>query len=92
MIDLITQFYWSRPNNILVYNCTSGALNPIRWGEIEDIGHQLIVQNPFNDVLWYPGGSFKSSRAIHNICVVALQVIPAYVFDIFARLSGKKPM
>jgi fatty acyl-CoA reductase len=88
----LTQFYWSRPNNVLVYNCTSGSLNPIRWREIEDTGHELILQNPFSDVLWYPGGSFKSSRVMNSICVMALHMLPAYIFDTVARVSGKKPV
>lgn len=75
-----------------MYNCTSGNLNPIRWSDIEDIGHEHILQNPFNDVVWYPGGSFKSSRVMNNICVMALHMIPAYILDTIARVSGKKPM
>jgi fatty acyl-CoA reductase len=95
-INLLISVAWhtatARPSNILVYNCTSGNLNPIRWSDIEDIGHEHILQNPFNDVVWYPGGSFKSSRVMNNICVMALHMIPAYILDTIARVSGKKPI
>nr|CAD7431151.1 unnamed protein product [Timema monikensis] len=80
------------PNNILVYNCTSGSLNPIRWGDIESIGHECILKNPFSNVLWYPGGSFKSSRLLNMLCVLVFHSAPAYLFDMVARISGKKPM
>nr|CAD7197092.1 unnamed protein product [Timema douglasi] len=81
-----------KPNNILVYNCTSGSLNPIRWGDIESIGHECILKNPFSNVLWYPGGSFKSSRLLNMLCVLVFHSAPAYLFDMVARISGKKPI
>lgn len=81
-----------RPSNITVYNCTSGSLNPIRWGDIETMGHSAVVNKPFNDVLWYPGGSFKTSKLVNNICTTAFQILPAYLMDIVSRLTGRKPM
>ncbi|XP_066999397.2 putative fatty acyl-CoA reductase CG5065 isoform X2 [Anabrus simplex] len=95
-INLLISVAWhtatNRPNNIVVYNCTSGATNPVRWGDIEEFGSQYILEHPFNDVLWYPGGSFKSSRLMNSVCVVAFHTIPAYVIDLASRLVGKKPI
>lgn len=67
-------------------------LNPIRWADIETMGQEFLVKNPFNNVLWYPGGSFKSNKFINTMCVIAFQMAPAYILDTAARLTGKKPM
>jgi len=49
------------------------------------------LQNPFSDVLWYPGGSFKSNRLVNYVCMVAYQAVPAYVVDALAKLTGRQP-
>ncbi|XP_069702736.1 putative fatty acyl-CoA reductase CG5065 [Periplaneta americana] len=96
VINLLITVAWhtatARPNNTVVYNCTSGKLNSIKWKDVEDIGYENILKNPFDDVLWYPGGSFKSSRILNNICVLVFHMIPAYILDLVARMSGKKPI
>lgn len=95
-INLMISVAWhtaiTRPNNIVVYNCTSGTSNPVRWGEIEDWGYQYLISNPFSDILWYPGGSFKKSKLVNRFCVIAFHTIPAYVIDLAARLAGRKPI
>ncbi|KAK3907438.1 Putative fatty acyl-CoA reductase [Frankliniella fusca] len=82
----------SSDDKVVVYNCVSGAQNPIKWGQLEDIGLRHLRRNPYSGVLWYPGGSFKGSRAYHDVCALAFHVLPAYVMDVAARLSGKKPI
>lgn len=78
--------------DIPVYNCVSGAQNPVTWARLEECGRTHLRRNPYSGVLWYPGGSFKSSRLYNEVCVVALHTIPAYIMDGVARLSGQKPM
>lgn len=84
--------YGSRPNNVTVYNCTSGGQNPIRWMDVETMGHSSLTNLPFNDVIWYPGGSFKSSKIVNNICKSVFHIIPAYIIDAFSIITGRKPM
>lgn len=84
--------HFFRPSSIPVYNCTSGAVNPVTWGQLESEGHKSLLRNPFSGVLWYPGGSFKRSRIYNSVCVTAFHTIPAYLIDVMARLSGKKPL
>lgn len=67
-------------------------LNPIRWRDIENFGQEFIKKHPFNEVIWYPGGSFKNNRLFHSIAFFTSHLIPAYIFDLVARLSGRKPM
>ncbi|CAG0913699.1 unnamed protein product [Notodromas monacha] len=80
------------PNRMLVYNCTSGQINPIRWGEIEAWGHDATQRNPFNDVMWYPSGSFRKSRIAHFIACTLLHSLPAYLMDVVSRISRQKPV
>ncbi|XP_046382375.1 putative fatty acyl-CoA reductase CG5065 isoform X2 [Ischnura elegans] len=95
-INLMISVAWhtatARPNNIIVYNCTSGSVNPIRWRDVEHLGYRYLLKNPYNDVLWYPGGSFKSSRLVNNACILAFHLAPAYLVDFLATISGKKPI
>jgi len=79
-------------NAIPVYNCTSGTINPIRWGQLETIGMAAIRKYPMEDVLWYPGGSYKESALVNKICQVTLHTTPAYLADSLAYLMGKQPV
>jgi fatty acyl-CoA reductase len=95
-VNLIISAAWytatARPNSIIVYNCCSGAQNPLLWGDLERWGYAHLINNPLNDVLWYPGGSFKSNRIWNNINDFFVHYVPAYLMDVAARLSGKKPV
>ncbi|KAF4523936.1 hypothetical protein B566_EDAN011190 [Ephemera danica] len=82
-INLMVSVAWhtatARPNDIIVYNCTSGCLNPIRWHDVEKLGYEFLLKNPCSDVLWYPAGSFKSSRLVNSFCVIAFHLAPALI-------------
>ena len=73
-----------------IYNCTSGECNPLTWGLFETIGLKHIHRYPLELVLWYPGGSFKQSKAYHNVCHVFVHVIPAVIVDVILTVIGKK--
>jgi len=81
-----------RPNNIIVYNCASGHHNPLTWGQIETLGLVALLKYPMSEVMWYPGGGFKSNLLVHKIDVVLYHYLPAYFLDFLARLSGRPPM
>ncbi|XP_054266767.1 putative fatty acyl-CoA reductase CG5065 isoform X1 [Macrosteles quadrilineatus] len=95
-INLMITVAWhtatTRPNRLVVYNCTSGVTNPIYWRNIESWGHEYLVKHPFSGVLWYPGGSFKSSRLLNSLCVYVFHLAPACVLDAFSLLTGQKPI
>ncbi|KAL0281229.1 UNVERIFIED_CONTAM: hypothetical protein PYX00_002280 [Menopon gallinae] len=82
----------SRPDNIVIYNCTSGKLNPIHWKDIQRYGQESILRVPFREIIWYPGGSFKSSHIVNDVCVSLFQIIPAYILDTVYRITGRKPI
>jgi len=76
-----------------VYHLTSSSEFKITWAEIIESGRKIVVDEvPFNGVVWYPGGSMKKSRLIHNICVILFHMLPAYLIDALIFLSGNKPV
>ena len=38
----LTTLSVNRPKNIMVYNCTTGGINPFRWGEVGKLCFELI--------------------------------------------------
>ncbi|XP_013785541.2 putative fatty acyl-CoA reductase CG5065 isoform X2 [Limulus polyphemus] len=95
VIKLIISVAWytatQRPNNIMIYNCTSGSQNRLSWREVESTVFSLVNTHPSREVLRYPGGSFKSNRLWNQIYVFIHHQIPAHLLDFAARLMGRKP-
>ncbi|XP_065173081.1 putative fatty acyl-CoA reductase CG5065 [Atheta coriaria] len=76
-----------------IYNLTSSAEYKISWEEIIDIGREVIATRiPLNWVVWYPGGSMKKSRLIHNFCVLFFHLIPAVFLDFLLICMGYSPV
>lgn len=95
VINLMIAVAWNtathKANNILVYHCTSGTTNKITWGKLQRIALPYIIQNPSAEVFQYPGGTFKNSFLLNNICVMLYHHIPAYLADAAALIIGRKP-
>ncbi|XP_023245498.1 fatty acyl-CoA reductase wat-like [Copidosoma floridanum] len=75
-----------------VYNLTSSSEFKVSWAEIIDIGRRVTEKVPLNGVVWYPGGSMKKSRFVHNMSVLFFHMIPAYIIDALIFLAGHKPI
>ncbi|XP_022240863.1 fatty acyl-CoA reductase 1-like [Limulus polyphemus] len=91
MICVAWQMKIERPENVMVYNCTSGPINRVTWGEIERLAYPFILTHPSMEVLRYPGGSFKTNRLLNRICEVLEHEIPARIIDFLAKVLGYKP-
>ena len=77
-INLMCAVAWRLANfpltsSIPVYNCTSGSLNPMKWGEMEAWGFDSLVRYPLDNALWYPGGAFKDTHMANVICQVKIK-------------------
>jgi len=82
-----------RDHKIRVFHLTSSSEFKITWAEIIESGRKIVRDEvPFNGVVWYPGGSMKKSKLIHNICVILFHMLPAYLIDALIFLSGNKPV
>jgi len=80
-----------RPNNIMVYNCTSGQLNPLTWGQIHDNLMKSIYKFPSSDMMWYPTTAVNSDLTLHRLDAFIYHTVPAKLLDIAARLTGRRP-
>ncbi|XP_050438445.1 fatty acyl-CoA reductase 1 [Adelges cooleyi] len=75
-----------------ICHLTSSQEWRVTWQEIIDIGKDIVTNEvPLNGAVWYPGGSMKSNKIHHYLCVFFLHTIPAYFLDAIIYLSGNKP-
>lgn len=75
------------------FNLTSTSDYQLSWEEIIELGREVINNRmPFNQVVWYPGGSMKKSRITHFICFYLFQIIPALFIDLLLVILGYKPV
>jgi len=76
-----------------ISHLTSSMEWQVSWQEIIDLGKEIVSEKiPLNGCVWYPGGSMKRSKLLHQICVIFFHMIPAYILDFFILLSGNKPV
>ncbi|XP_033223503.1 putative fatty acyl-CoA reductase CG5065 [Belonocnema kinseyi] len=85
-------FLYCKETEKRVYNLTSSSDFKVTWAEIIVIGRRVTEKVPLNGVVWYPGGSMKKTRLMHNICVLFFHMIPAYIIDSLIFLAGQKPI
>ncbi|XP_013781053.1 putative fatty acyl-CoA reductase CG5065 [Limulus polyphemus] len=95
VVNMLIAVAWNtaikKPNNIMVYNCTTGSIVKVTWGQIEKLAYPFVVKHPSMQVFRYPGGSFKHYWWLNSICEMVEHNIPAYFVDFLARLTGYKP-
>jgi fatty acyl-CoA reductase len=76
-----------------VYNITSSAEHKITFEEMVTMGRETVYNKiPFNGVFWYPGGSMKQSRFLHNLAFFMYQWLPAVIIDVLLVCLGYKPV
>lgn len=74
-----------------VFNCTSGGVNPITWGQVEAWGLPILRRNPYEKMFWHPGGSYNENWHINRFYQLLFHYGPAHGFDLVMRILGKKP-
>ncbi|TWW64778.1 Fatty acyl-CoA reductase 1 [Takifugu flavidus] len=114
-----------RPKSALVYNCTTGGINPFHWGEIGTYTgiyripvipvsslnthhHQSVCplaclkvsehhvissfkRNPLEQAFRRPNANITSNYLINQYWILVSHKFPAFIYDLFLRLSGQKP-
>ncbi|XP_032667586.1 putative fatty acyl-CoA reductase CG5065 [Odontomachus brunneus] len=85
-------FIYFKDREKRVFNLTSSSEFQVSWAEIIERGRKITQKVPLNGVVWYPGGSMKKSRLLHNICILLFHMIPAYLIDALIFLAGHKPI
>uniref|UniRef100_A0A8C0XVV2 Fatty acyl-CoA reductase n=1 Tax=Cyprinus carpio carpio TaxID=630221 RepID=A0A8C0XVV2_CYPCA len=80
-----------RPKTALVYNCTTGGINPFHWGEIEHHVMSTFKRNPLEQAFRRPNANITSNYLINQYWILVSHKFPALIYDLFLRLSGQKP-
>lgn len=80
-----------RPKSVLVYNCTTGGINPFHWGEIEHHVMSTFKRNPLEQAFRRPNANITSNYLINQYWILVSHKFPALLYDLFLRLSGQKP-
>lgn len=73
-----------------IIHCNSGHLNPITWGEMEDMFFPIIRNYPSAQVFRYPFGSFKGNKYHDLIARIFAHYLPALIIDMLCVMMGKK--
>ncbi|XP_069704766.1 putative fatty acyl-CoA reductase CG5065 [Periplaneta americana] len=71
--------------DLQVYHCSSGAHNPITWGQYTREVVSLVRRFPCRSVLWYPGAQCRTAVPRVALVVLLRHMLPAYLLRL---LSG----
>ncbi|XP_072341422.1 fatty acyl-CoA reductase 1 isoform X3 [Scyliorhinus torazame] len=80
-----------RPKAALIYNCTTGGVNPFHWGEIEYHVISTFKRNPLDQAFRRPNANITSNYLINQYWITVSHKAPALVYDLYLRLTGQKP-
>ncbi|KAF7225061.1 fatty acyl-CoA reductase 1 isoform X1 [Nothobranchius furzeri] len=81
----------NRPKNILVYNCTTGSINPFHWGEVEYCINMTFKTNPLEQAFRRPNVNLRSNSFTNQYWTTVSHTLPALLYDGYLRLTGHKP-
>lgn len=94
VINLMITVAWytatTRSNQIMIYNCTSGLLNPITWGDIQRVVFPILLNYPSMEIFRYPGGCFKTNKLANYLSIIFEHHIPSYLIDMVRVITGRK--
>lgn len=91
LIPVARQTAVTRPPELTVFNCGTSEQSPITWHEFVHKSKQCFIKNPLEKLVWYPSFTFRQSYVADAVHTFLMQSIPAYIFDSFERLAGKRP-
>ena len=94
-VNLMIAIAWYRgtkqTTETIIYNSTSGLVNPLKWGHMEKLTNIFINQNPYEQIAIPPYIKMTFSKTTTFLKLFFQQLIPAGLFDLCFSLSNKKP-
>uniref|UniRef100_A0A8C1X1B7 Fatty acyl-CoA reductase n=1 Tax=Cyprinus carpio TaxID=7962 RepID=A0A8C1X1B7_CYPCA len=84
----------ARPRSMLVYNCTTGGINPFHWGEVEYHVISTFKRNPLEQAFRRPNVNLTTNHLINQYWIYWTTVshtLPALLYDGFLMLTCQKP-
>lgn len=73
-----------------IFHCTSGDVNLLPWGRLEDLVWTYSREYPSSKVMRAPGGSSRGTRFSDQIARVFHHYLPALIIDGFGKFYGNK--
>ncbi|XP_068168149.1 fatty acyl-CoA reductase 1 [Antennarius striatus] len=83
--------FLNRARKMLVYNCTTGGINPFRWGEVEYHVISTFKRNPLEQAFRRPNVILTSNHLINQYWITVSHKAPAFLYDLYLRLIGREP-
>ncbi|KAL5007705.1 hypothetical protein ScPMuIL_016511 [Solemya velum] len=81
-----------KPNELKIYNCTTGQINKCTWGFVEETAGENMKKNPLNRVARVPNPKFTKSSMWNYVNFILDHTMPAYVMDCYMWATGRKPI
>ncbi|KAF9412371.1 hypothetical protein HW555_009116, partial [Spodoptera exigua] len=78
-----------KSKEIKVYNCCTGTSNPITCDEASTISRKVALKYSLNE-LPCPFLMFTPSVFLYALITFLLQIVPAYLIDLWCILTGRK--
>lgn len=76
-------------SSLKVYNCCTGTSNPITCSRAEVIIRKATYKYSLNQ-LPFPFMVFTNSRLVYTLLRFILQIVPAFLIDLWSLFNGKK--
>jgi len=92
MITLAWHTAKHREEEIKVYNCTSGELNPLYWSQVHTGIVNSLRKYPMESPIWYPRISFTTNAWWYYLQVCWRTYVPAYLLDAASAMLGKQQL
>ncbi|XP_077786982.1 fatty acyl-CoA reductase 2 isoform X2 [Podarcis muralis] len=94
-INLILAAGWytavQRPKSLLVYNCITSNISPFSWGEIRDVAMGILERIPLEKAFRIPNACMTQSDFTYEYWRTVSHKFPAFLYDLYLRLTGRKP-
>ncbi|XP_012344105.1 putative fatty acyl-CoA reductase CG5065 [Apis florea] len=76
-------------NTIKIYNCTNNG-NSLTWDKYSSSIIKFSRKLLFKTMVWYPNVILVNNKYIFKILIFFLHTLPAFAYDVFAKLLGNK--
>lgn len=83
---------YRKENEIPIYTCSSSEQKPITYNEFTDMNIRYGVNWPTIRAVWYISFSTTNNRLLFMFLNTIYHIIPGYILDGLAILTGQKPM
>jgi alcohol-forming fatty acyl-CoA reductase len=95
-VNLMIATAWFRGSaktkQTIVYNCSTGQINCLKWGVVERVLNTCIIKNPYEKLFWVPAAGFTVSKINKYLGIFFTQLLPSFLVDVYLRIANKKPM